>query len=89
MRHLFDVFNEAQWKSCNGGFNAEDVKQLEKESKLSIKTIYKALDIYDENIGGHAEWEIGSDGKTLIFKNPTTGKSYKYDIDDDEWNEIK
>lgn len=87
MRHLLDILNEAQWKSCNGGFNAEHVKQLEKESDLSIKTIYKALDNYDENIGGPVKWEV--DGKTLIFKNPETGKSYKYDIDDDEWEEIK
>lgn len=78
MKHIHEFIAEARWQSQAGTFNEYHLKEITKMSKLSEKQVMDALNAFDDEFGGPVEWEIGPDGKTLIFNQPDAGRSFEY-----------
>ena len=84
--YMNESINEAKWQSGNGSFNADHAESLAKAWKISLKQAYKALDAFDDQFGGPAEWD---NKEKFIFKNPDSKLTWKYDMDDETWTPEK
>lgn len=89
--YVKESLNEARWQSFKGTFSLDFAENVQKQAKnpywKNLKHIYKALDAYEEQVGGPIDsWEFVND--TIVFTR-NDNKRFIYNTLEEEWDEEK